>query len=39
MLADKDWNAFLAALDAPPRRIARLERLFREQSVLRDRWR
>jgi uncharacterized protein (DUF1778 family) len=26
------WDAFIAALDAPPRRIARLERLFREAS-------
>jgi uncharacterized protein (DUF1778 family) len=29
----KGWNAFVAALDAPPRRQARLERLFREPSV------
>jgi len=29
----KRWNAFVAALDAPPRRHARLERLFREPSV------
>ncbi len=27
------WDAFVAALDAPPRRHARLERLFREPSV------
>ncbi len=27
------WDAFVAALDAPPRRHARLERLFRERSV------
>ena len=26
------WEAFLAALDAPPRRRPRLERLFREPS-------
>jgi uncharacterized protein (DUF1778 family) len=32
-LDGKDWEAFLAALDAPPRRHARLERLFREPSV------
>jgi uncharacterized protein (DUF1778 family) len=32
-LTAKDWNAFLAALDAPPRRVERLERLFRERSV------
>jgi uncharacterized protein (DUF1778 family) len=29
----KGWNAFVAALDAPPRRHPRLERLFREPSV------
>src|SRR6516165_7784846 len=29
----KAWDAFVAALDAPPRRHARLERLFREPSV------
>jgi uncharacterized protein (DUF1778 family) len=29
----KGWDAFVAALDAPPRRHARLERLFRESSV------
>lgn len=29
----KSWDAFVAALDAPPRRRARLERLFRESSV------
>ena len=29
----KGWNAFVAALDAPPRRHARLERLFREPSI------
>ena len=29
----KSWNAFVAALDTPPRRHARLERLFREPSV------
>jgi uncharacterized protein (DUF1778 family) len=27
------WAAFVAALDAPPRRHSRLERLFREPSV------
>lgn len=27
------WDAFIAALDAPPRRHPRLERLFREPSV------
>lgn len=29
----KGWDAFVAALDAPPRRHERLERLFREPSV------
>jgi uncharacterized protein (DUF1778 family) len=29
----KGWDAFVAALDAPPRRHPRLERLFREPSV------
>lgn len=29
----KRWEAFVAALDAPPRRHPRLERLFREPSV------
>jgi uncharacterized protein (DUF1778 family) len=32
-LDGKSWDAFIAALDAPPRRHARLERLFREPSV------
>ena len=29
----KSWDNFVAALDAPPRRHARLERLFRKPSV------
>ena len=29
----KHWDAFVAALDAPPRRHPRLERLFSEPSV------
>lgn len=29
----KSWDAFVAALDLPPRRHARLERLFQEPSV------
>ncbi|HLH98994.1 MAG TPA: DUF1778 domain-containing protein [Xanthobacteraceae bacterium] len=29
----KAWDAFMAALDAPPRRHQRLERLFHEPSV------
>jgi uncharacterized protein (DUF1778 family) len=32
-LDSKKWDAFVAALDAPPRRHQRLERLFREPSV------
>lgn len=32
-LDDQKWEAFVAALDAPPRRPPRLERLFREPSV------
>jgi uncharacterized protein (DUF1778 family) len=35
-LDEKHWNAFIAALDAPPRRLPRLERLFREPSVFDD---
>jgi uncharacterized protein (DUF1778 family) len=33
MLDGKKWDDFVAALDAPPRHHARLERLFREPSV------
>jgi uncharacterized protein (DUF1778 family) len=29
----KRWNSFIAALDTPPRRHPRLERLFNESSV------
>ena len=32
-LAAERWEAFLAALDAPPRPLPRLERLFAEPSV------
>ena len=32
-LDGKSWEAFVAALDAPPRRHPRLERLFQEPSV------
>ena len=32
MLEGKKWDAFIAALDAPPHRHVRLERLFREPS-------
>jgi uncharacterized protein (DUF1778 family) len=30
----EQWKAFLTALDAPPRDLPRLERLFREPSVI-----
>jgi uncharacterized protein (DUF1778 family) len=33
MLDGERWRAFLEALDAPPSRRPRLERLFREPSV------
>ena len=33
VLDAKHWAAFVAALDAPPRRHPRLKRLFREPSV------
>jgi uncharacterized protein (DUF1778 family) len=32
VLSAKSWDAFVAALDAPPQRHARLARLFRELS-------
>ncbi len=32
----KRWAAFLQALDAPPRRLPRLERLFKERGVFED---
>ena len=32
VLNTKDWLAFLAALDRPPRKIERLNRLFTEPS-------
>lgn len=32
----EQWEAFIAALAAPPRRHPRLERLFREPSVFDD---
>ena len=32
-LSEIEWRAFVAALDAPPRRSARLERLLNEPSV------
>jgi uncharacterized protein (DUF1778 family) len=33
MLDARSWDVFVAALDSPPRRHSRLERLFREPSV------
>jgi uncharacterized protein (DUF1778 family) len=33
-LDSERWDAFVAALDTPPHRLPRLERLFREASVL-----
>lgn len=33
-LGSKEWERFLAALEAPPRRHPRLERLLREPSIL-----
>jgi uncharacterized protein (DUF1778 family) len=33
LLDPEKWDAFVAALDAPPRHHPRLERLFREPSV------
>ena len=32
-LTAENWQAFLAALDAPPRRHARMERLLKEPGV------
>jgi uncharacterized protein (DUF1778 family) len=32
-LDSKSWDAFIAALDAPPQRQERVERLFRQPSV------
>ena len=32
-LDEEQWEAFITALDEPPRRHPRLERLFREPSV------
>jgi len=31
-LSAEQWNAFMAALDAPPRELPRLRRLFQEAS-------
>jgi uncharacterized protein (DUF1778 family) len=31
------WEAFMAALEAPPREIPQLERLMREKSIFEDR--
>ena len=34
VLSAEQWRAFVDALDAPPRDLPRLERLFREPSVI-----
>ena len=34
LLDDKQWQEFMAALDAPPRPLPRLKRLLREPSIL-----
>jgi len=36
MLNAGQWKAFLEMLDAPPRDLPRLKRLFRERSVFED---
>jgi len=36
-LGAEQWEAFMAALDAPPRELPRLERLLREPSVFEGR--
>jgi uncharacterized protein (DUF1778 family) len=33
-LGSKDWTAFIAALDAPPRQHARMRRLLTEPTIL-----
>lgn len=33
-LEDADWQCFVQALDAPPRPLERLQRLFREPTML-----
>jgi len=37
LLDDKQWQDFMAALDAPPRPMPRMERLLKEQSILEQR--
>jgi uncharacterized protein (DUF1778 family) len=34
LLDDKQWQEFIAALDAPPRPMPRMKRLLREPSIL-----
>jgi len=34
VLSAEQWQAFIEALDQPPRRLPRLEKLLREPSVL-----
>lgn len=36
LLDDKQWDEFIAALDAPPRPMPRMERLLREPSILEE---
>jgi uncharacterized protein (DUF1778 family) len=33
-LSSEEWAAFMAALDAPPRRHSRMERLLKEPTIL-----
>jgi uncharacterized protein (DUF1778 family) len=33
-LDDEQWRAFVAALDAPPRELPRLKKLFQEKSII-----
>lgn len=35
-LSSEQWEAFMAALEAPPRNLARITRLFREASIFED---
>ena len=33
ILDDEQWTAFVAALDAPPRELPRIKKLFQEKSI------
>lgn len=35
-LSSEQWEAFMAALEAPPRNLARISQLFREPSIFED---